>query len=271
MKFGKQYNDEPEETTNSGGAKWMKYFKDGDTTFRVLQEPIEWVEYWEHYNPGGFPFPCTGERKTCPGCTSSNEKMKKASKKIAFNVLEGEYVNVYKVPKTVADKLDNRARRLGTVTDRDYTISRIVSKNADGSKKYDYDIEGQDKIPVDMEQLRPKFADIEQMLGEAFEQAWGDPDKAQQTRDGAELSESSDNLKSKLAAAQQREWTEGAKEDVPDWATPPAENAEKVWTEEELRSLSVEELKKVCANEGVGSPPEELTSSDQIVDWLLDQ
>ena len=49
---------------------------------------------------------------------SDNEKMKKVSRKIAFNVLDSfngaEYVNVCKVGPMVADKLENRFKRFDT-------------------------------------------------------------------------------------------------------------------------------------------------------------
>ena len=53
-------NAEPETT---GTSDYLRYFKNAETTFRVLQEPDEWVDYWEHFNPNGYPFPCTRDRK----------------------------------------------------------------------------------------------------------------------------------------------------------------------------------------------------------------
>lgn len=262
MKFGKSWDEVENEPASSGAGGFIKYFKDGDTTFRIIQEPQDWVGYWEHYNPGGFPFPCTGDRKECPGCTSSNEKMKKAGRKIAINVLEGEYVNVYKFPKTLADKLANRANRNGTITDRDYTISKIKGKNADGSIKTDYDLEGQDKIPVDLSKLQMK--DVEAMLAAAFNDAWGDSDKALQTERKAEEKAAEQSLKEKLAQAADPEPTWAAKDE-------PKEN--KVWSEEELRELPFAEILIVCSHEGMEVPEDLATSEDtnKVVDWLLDQ
>jgi len=277
MKFGKSYNSADEATsTGGGGGDWMKYFKNDATTFRILQEPGDWVEYWEHFNPGGFPFPCTGDRKTCPGCTSSNEKMQKASKKIAFNVLEGEWVNVYKVPKTVADKLHSRSERIGTITDRDYTIYKIQSKNRDGSTKTDYDVEGNDKIPVAIAELEPKFKDMEKMLADAYEQAWGDDSKAAETKAGNEYDEAQSGLKAKLAAAQQREWTEGKKEDIPDWAvkddTATETDDTNEYDEADLRAMDKSGILAVCDKEGLQVPNDvQQRDVNGIVDWLLEQ
>jgi hypothetical protein len=273
MKFGKSWDEAQQEST--GGSGYLKYFKNDETTFRVLQEPSEWVAYWEHFNPGGFPFPCTQDRNTCPGCTSKNEKMKKANRRVAFNVLEGEYVNAYKVPKTVADKLANRAERSpsGTVTDRDYTIYKIKSKNADGSTKVDYDVEGQDRVPVDVNALRDQFADIEELLQEAFNESWGDSDKAAQTRAKNEETEGEDDLRSKLKSAHEREWKDSDADDMPPWAkgedsTP--DTAE--YDEADLRKMDKAGILAVCDKEGLQVPSDvQQLEVDGIVDWLLEQ
>jgi len=219
MKFGKTWNQNAETTSEGGSSDYLRYFKDAETTFRVLQEPQDWVEYWEHFNPNGFPFPCTGDRQNCPGCTSSNEKMQKASKKIAIQVLQGEWVNAFKVPKTVADKLANRANRIGTVTDRDYTIYKVQSKNSDGSTKTDYDVEGNEKIPVDISALEPKFKDVEAILQKMYDQSWGSGDSAMVTKDNAEQGQVQDNLRARLREQQMRT-TEQMKEErpEPEWA-----------------------------------------------------
>jgi len=77
MRFTKTA-DEAEKDSRSTGTtgNFMKYLKDGEQTIRILQEPEEWKYYWEHYNPSGYPFPCTNEAD-CPGCNSDLEEMKK--------------------------------------------------------------------------------------------------------------------------------------------------------------------------------------------------
>ena len=270
MKFGKTWNQNAETTSEGGSSDYLRYFKDAETTFRVLQEPQDWVEYWEHFNPNGFPFPCTGDRQNCPGCTSSNEKMQKASKKIAIQVLQGEWVNAFKVPKTVADKLANRANRIGTVTDRDYTIYKVQSKNSDGSTKTDYDVEGNEKIPVDIASLEPKFKDVEAILSKMYDQSWGSGDSAMVTKSDAEESQARESLQARINREQHMEETR----EEPEWAAgKPAEEPNKVWTEEELRALSFEEILDVTRSEGMNVPQELRDEQDtnKVVDWLLDQ
>lgn len=277
MRFGEKWdpNAEPEEST--GTSDYLRYFKNAETTFRIAQETDEWVDYWEHYNPNGFPFPCTRDRKTCPGCTSNNEKMKRANKRVAVNVLEGEWVNAYKLPKTVAEKLYNRAQRVGTICDRDYTIYKLQSKNADGTTKTEYDVEGGDKVPVDVAALRPKFRDIEQILTNMYDQAWGNPDAAMQTQDAAKSDQNVTSLRDRLKA-QQMSTTEQMKEDRPEppWAsgeTPDPKPKGEMWTEDELRDLKFEEILIVCKKEGMDVPDELVDDgkTDAVVDWLLDQ
>src|SRR4249919_133666 len=106
MRFGKSAKEAKKEPAKGGSGDFMRYIKDGDQTFRILQEQEDWVYYWEHYNPMGYSFPCNDtdpdnpNPEGCPGCSSDVEKMKVPSRKIAFNVLQSyngqEYVNVYK-------------------------------------------------------------------------------------------------------------------------------------------------------------------------------
>lgn len=256
MRFGQTWEEAQKEPTGQSQS-WMKWLKKGDTTFRILQEPNEWKAYWEHFNPEGYPFPCNSQdRDNCPGCQSDNEKMKRASRKVAFNVLEGEFVNVYKVPKTVADTLDNRFQRVGTITDRDYIISRIESRNTDGSTRTTYDIEGQDKIKVNIDALELK--NIEQMLGEAYDRSWGNPDAAMVTRENAKYDQAEADMRKKLLAQQ----AEQPKK-------PPFEEAS--YDEAVLRKMEPEELFALI--EDKESLPQDVAwmSPDDIVDWMIAQ
>ena len=267
MKFGKSYEEAKNEVVTTDGD-FFKWFKDGDTTFRIIQEPKEWEQYWEHFNPGGFPFPCTNDRKTCPGCTSSNEKMKKASRKVAIQVLEGEFVNVYKFPRTLADKLDNRYERIGTLLDRDYTITRFSSKNSDGSTKVDYDIEGGDKTPVDLSKV--EFKDVESMLQRAYDEAWGDSDRAKQTKVKAEQQSREETVGSRIKQMA----AEGKGDDTPRPFEQKQDPQDIDYNEDDLRSMKPEQLWKIAESGGLTLPGEaarNAMSSDGIVDWMISE
>src|SRR6185503_5712199 len=172
VRFGKSKEEAEREPNRAGGGggDLIKYLQEGDTTFRIMDEPNEWAYYWEHFSPEGFSFACNDE-DDCPGCTSDSEKMKKVSRKIAFNVLQSyqgrDYVNVYKVGPMVTEKLENRYQRLDTLKDRDYTI-RKYKTSAD---RWDFDVEGNTPTPVDFSQYEKK--NVEKMLLEQWQEHWG--------------------------------------------------------------------------------------------------
>lgn len=243
MKFGMNEQEAAEQPSRGGSGAFMKYPKPGANTIRILDEPGDWKYYWEHFNPGGFSFPCTNDRDNCPGCTSDDEKMKKASQKVSFNAFDGQYTNVWKFPKlSVGDKLKARFERIGTVMDRDYLITQIKTANST-----EYDVEGLDKEPFDFDSVKEFKQDPEVLLASAYEEAWGDDTK---TRTVTQTSE-------KSRPSIQR-------------SSPPVE--EKVVTEDELRKMDPWELVKLCEDEGFGVPPKDVSgTADTLVDWMLSQ
>ena len=245
MKFTKTAEEAENDTRGSGGSgNFMKYLKDGDQTIRILEETDQWRYYWEHFNPNGFPFPCN-EQDDCPGCTSDLEKMVKVQRRVAVNCWDGQYHNVWKLPKTVADKLKARAERLGTITDRDYTITRLKTGNGENAR-WDYDIEGGSKEPTDA--VYDGMIDPYELLTQAWEDAWGTSAKAQPAAQT-----------SARGAAVQRQLAAGTEE------------AEPEITEMELRSMKIADLKAFIAKNDLGELPASRKSVDRIVDWILDQ
>lgn len=258
MRFGKS-KEEVDQLAPSGGGDFMSYLKDGDTTFRILQEPDDWTWYIEHFNPAGFSFPCTNE-EDCPGCNSDIEKMAKRTRKVAFNVLQGfqgqDYVKVYKLASTVADKLENRYARYSTITDRDYTITRYKTSG----DRYDFDVEGHTPTPIDLS--RYELRDIEAMLQQAWNDAWGSPGAAAQTRAEAAGRENGTGQ-----ASQSRRVTIAPQKPPVKQEEPPFE--EPTFEEEALRKMEYSDLVELISNEMNVSPPPSLNTSDQVVDWLM--
>lgn len=247
MRFGKSKEEaEKEPSRGGGGGDFIKYLMEGSTTFRIAQEPQDWCYYWEHFSPEGFSFACNNE-EDCPGCTSENEKMKKVSRKIAFNVLQSwqgtDYVNVYKIGPMVGDKLENRYKRLDTLTDRDYTITKYKT-NGD---RWDFDVEGGIPTPVDFSKYDLK--DIESMLMEQWEEHWGG---------GAtgHPAETKPARRATIAPAQQQE-------------DPPFEE-EKVYQEADLRQMDLQGLRDLLQSDMKLTPPVTLDTPDEVVDWLME-
>lgn len=260
MRFGKSKQEAEQEPSRGGGGggSFMRYLKDGDNVIRVLDEPSKWLYYWEHFNPDGNAFPClSDDRENCPGCLSDNERMAKASRKVAMNAIHeyngNDYVNVWKIPQTVADKLETRYDRLGTINDRDYMITRFKKSNG----FYDYDVEGQDKEPrpYDPEQLK----DPEELLAAAYEEAWGAPQSSSKV---SNLSDRRDSLQAQIATEARNIRSNDAQAQEPQKS-----EEDEVMDEADLRKMDFWALVDLCSKEGLGRP--EGSTPDEVVDWMM--
>lgn len=271
MKFGKSAKEAENEQSRGGfSGDFIRYLKDGDTTLRILQDPDDWTYWWEHFSPAGFSFPCPRGAddpvEDCPhGCASDNEKISKVNRKIGFNVLASvngqEYVNAFKVGPTVADKLKNRYARLDTLTDRDYTITRYKT----GADRWDFDVEGHTPSPVDL--ARYELKNIEEMLQQSYEEAWGDGPQARANQMASE--EVTVGPKGQQVTVHKAKATIAPQKAAPASEEPPFE--EKTYAEEDLRAMGLEDLLVlVKANMGV-QVPDGYSTSDEVVDWLLAQ
>jgi hypothetical protein len=263
MRFGKSAAEAAEEPGRGSGGDYIRYLKDGDQTFRILQEPDEWVYYWEHYTPGGVSFPCPRDAsdpiENCGGCSSTNDRVKKPSRKIAFNILHSfngtEYVDAMKIGPMVSEKLENRYKRFGTVTDRDYTITRFKTQQ----DRYDFDVEGSTPTPVDLH--KSEWKDIESMLAKAWDDAWGESDQAKANRLAIENApaEPTATVRPTIAPTP-----------VVQPEEPPFEKPEDVFQEADLRKMSHGALLALIKSSMKLVPPSTLTTTDAVVDWLME-
>lgn len=171
MKFGKSWEDVKKEPKGGSGS-FIKYPGEGETTIRILDEPGAWEGAWEHF-ADGKSFPCTGERETCPGCTDSREKVKSASRKIYFNAVstrnDKQYVDIWKVTRKLADKLELRAKKDGSIRLRDYSFTRIGS-----GTDTEYDLDSSDKDGADLSKFDAQKKNINRALVDAFIDAQGE-------------------------------------------------------------------------------------------------
>ena len=259
MKFGQNAEEAAADTRQSTGGAFIRYPKDGDLKIRILQEPSEWVYWWEHFQPGAS-FPCNNE-VSCPGCNSTDEKVKKVSRKGGFNVLDGEYVNVYAFPPLAYDKLLLRFSRLGTLLDRDYLITRYKTGAGD-RKKTEYDIESLGEKVIDLSEYKDQMMNIHELLEASWNETWGDSGRVR-------------DADAKNAEAQLRTRLAEQSEDPP--SEPVAERnlqaagADVEISESELRKMGVKELKILCVTHLDQMPPSELKTPGKIVDWMLER
>ena len=169
MQFGKK-KSEVVEQYDGEFMPYLRNFREGDNEVRFIEEVDDWIAFAEHYTGDQRSFPCTGDRTSCPGCTSDNEKMSRASRKYATNVklVGNDLVLPFRIPMSLAKKLFNRSERNGTITNRDY----IVMREGKGFET-EYDLEQGDKHAVDLEALKEQAHDIEGILRSSYEEIWG--------------------------------------------------------------------------------------------------
>ncbi len=177
MQFGTKKSDVVEVMGDGEFLPYLRNFREGDNEVRFIEEVDDWIAFAEHYTTEGKSFPCTGDRTKCPGCTSEVEKVARASRKYATNVVlvQNNMVLPFRIPMSLAKKLFNRAERNGTITNRDYIVMR-EGKGLDT----EYDLEQGDKSEVNLAELRGKSHDIEGILKTSYEEVWGSDDEPAQ-------------------------------------------------------------------------------------------
>jgi hypothetical protein len=175
MRFGTQYKNEDQTVSADKDEVRIRGFRDGDNRVRFLEEINDWTGYWEHYDPSlaarGAYFPCTGNRNTCPGCVSENERTRRASKRYLVNCLSNGYVNVYKIPVSLLDRMIRRSDADdGSIRARDY----VIIKSGKGTDT-EYDVEKEERSKVDFAQYTGQLIDHQQILQESYIHAIGSP------------------------------------------------------------------------------------------------
>lgn len=277
MQFGTKLKDVTA-SPSGGSGKWIKTFREGETKVRFLQETDDWVVYWEHYNPAGTAFPCTGDKQSCPGCTSDNERMSKASRKTAVNVLVGEYIDVYKLTTKLANRLVSRAERNdGTITDREYTIIRTGS-----GLDTEYDVEGGAAVSIDVAAYQ--LNDIPQMLATQFRENFPDEEadrfiaaaEAKQKAKGVHAGEVMAKITPAAAPAPAAGGAVHADGNSYGDKVPPSEPAaqqnagaqeEQEISIDQLKSMTPDQLRTLCASSGA-EVPAELSTQAEIIGWM---
>lgn len=259
MQFGKKKKDAPER----GSGTYLRRFQKGETKVRFLDEPDEWIEYWEHFTPDRKSFPCTEERDSCPGCTHDNEAIRKASRKYATQLLlvKQQQVLPFIVPISLADRLSARAEKNGgTLINRDYAVMR----SGDGFDT-EYDVDQEDKYPVDVAALRSKITlDIQDCFKDAFTAVWGTLDAKGSPSDIADTHTPGDENPPTEPAANQ---DAGESEDAGVVVTEATADGAVVLTEAKIRAMEKPELRDLCDTAGLKYDSDETKS--ELIEKLL--
>lgn len=171
MKFGTKSSDAPK-----FDGDYLRNFKKGETVGRFLQEPEDFIMFYEHYL-GNKSFPCTEDTRRCPGCTHENADVQRRSRKYAtyfYNVAQ-KFTAPHRLAVGLNNKMEARKdRNDGTILSRDFAVIR----SGEGLNT-DYDVDQEDKYEVDIKHLRSLYtgATIEEILEQSFRDLWGDPSK----------------------------------------------------------------------------------------------
>lgn len=295
MKFGSSFDREEAENTGSDATTstasiWS--FRDGTTVVRFLDElegDSPWTKYWEHYDQGKKTYyPCPG-REVCPGCADGV----KASKKYLVNayVVESDhpkvkagYVNLYKVPGSLIEKVLRRFDKYGTITDRDYEIFR-TGQGLDTT----YDMETGDKSSFDFAKYEDQKTDHNEALEAAWNKAFPSNDVPADVKAAAEPEPTKGIRKARPKTAEQVEdEVREQKQEESDFAKakagktdPPSEPTvqsasaddegdETVLSEESIRAMSVEELTNLYTMAGLEIENAKSGAAEDLAEYLID-
>jgi len=174
--MGFSFGNKKSESKESDGI-YLRTFKKGETKVRFLEEPGEWFEYREHFDPGiNKSFPCT-RTQSCPGCTSENERTRNNPRRYGTFVylVDQKRVLPFKVPQRLSERLTLRAERNdGTLLSRDYVIIRSGS-----GIDTDYDVDQDERYALDTDELWKQRGEneIEEIVEKSFTEAFGDPNQ----------------------------------------------------------------------------------------------
>ena len=288
----------------SQGRSAINWFGKEDTRIRFLEEMDDWTKIFQHFsNSARTSYPCTGDQDTCPGCNSDDEREAKASCRfiaMALDITSG-YANLYSVPVSLITPLERYSDKDGgTIMARDYTV---VQYKEDGFTKYAVEKEEREKINLDKFVLK----DHQKALNEQYQTAWGNNDSPQAqerapkeeshpvTRFTPPKEESTvpylDRIKTEeeepeeppktkkrrgrppgATAPRTMEEAIAAKEDDNPPSEPQQEDdaAEEttVMTEEQIRSMSLEELEMLFDQCGIVWDDDDVHPADTLIDTL---
>lgn len=112
------------ESSRRSGASLIKTIgADEPLVVRFMEEPDEWIEYEEYYSEETEPRYFPAIEGLDPDFVSD---LRKPSKRFLANAVDvsDNQVIALKLPAVAANSLAKKAEKFGTITDRDYELSR---------------------------------------------------------------------------------------------------------------------------------------------------
>ena len=225
--------------SRSNGSGPYRVPKNGSVQVRFLTEMDAWAEYTEVYNPAtNRSRPLVVGEDVPTGATQSTKILAPV---LLRDADRGDRVVPMKLAKTLAAKIRVRGERYGTITDRDYILS---SMGEGKGTEYDVDAEPPSKVAISKYELPDLLAVLEAEAGLA--PSYAPPRSSTPDEDDDEVITD--------------EPDEDEDDDEDDPVTSPAaadddDDDEVVLTYDDLKSMSVAELKTIAAELSVEITP----------------
>lgn len=239
LQFGQRRADAPAESDNDG--RYLRNFKNGEVKVRFLEETEDWIVFREHYLDGKS-FPCTQDKDTCPGCTSDDEDVQRASRKYATNLylVDVERVLPFRIPVGLANSMDTRSEKNGgTILNRDYVIMRSGK-----GLETKYDVDSDERYELNTAKLLKEGLDIQELLQESYDEVWG------------EKKDPVEKATSKLARSKPKAEPEDKEDDDEEFPSKPDEADDNLVIDEDaLYEMTVPQLKELAVKVGIDEVP----------------
>ena len=191
-------------TAASGGGNSRKLLlvrEDEPVKVRLLQNPDEWMIFYEHYVPDSKMF--VPALDPDPLSSHPDERVRRTSLRHMANVLNIEtmQVQLLKMNQDLTNRLMMRFNRYETLTDRNYEIVRSGS-----GLQTAYDIEPDDVEPMDLSRFSSKLYDMTLFLLQEADRYHSTDyaDEYERNNGGNTLDEDSDATARAVAAAKER-------------------------------------------------------------------